>query len=95
MVSPLIFLVRDEPPTPPTLAAAQHSPSVWSFLRAMIGREPQNLPMYMTIRERFDFAVLAFVFGVLVAAYVIATMTLHGLNDDVRMRQNHRVLNSQ
>ncbi|KZT69101.1 MFS general substrate transporter [Daedalea quercina L-15889] len=67
-VTPLIFLVNDAPPAPPTLAAAQESPSFWSFVRAMAGREPQNLSTYMTLRQRTDFVVLAFVFGVLVAS---------------------------
>lgn len=51
----------------------------------MIGREPKDLPTYMTVRERFDFTVLAFVFGVLVAAYVVLNATLNALKDDTRV----------
>ena len=67
-VTPLIFLVKDAPPTPPTYAAAQESPSFWSFIRAMGGRELRHLPTYMSLRQRMDFAILATVFGMLVSA---------------------------
>lgn len=77
-VIPLILLVKDSPPTPPTYAAAQDSPSFGSFIRAMAGREPKHIPTYMSLRQRLDFAILATVFGMLVAAYVFLYGCLAG-----------------
>ena len=37
-----------------------------SLVRALLGREPRNLPTYMNVRERFDFVILVLNFGVLV-----------------------------
>lgn len=64
-VIPFVFFVQDSPPTPPTYAASVKSPSLWSLLRGFIGVE-RNGENYMTRRERFDFAILVVVFGLLV-----------------------------
>ncbi|CAL1697928.1 unnamed protein product [Somion occarium] len=66
VVGPLVFLIGNAPPTPPTFAATQKAPGNVSLVRAMFGKEPAALPTYMTWRERFDFAIVTLVFGVLV-----------------------------
>ncbi|PCH42994.1 MFS general substrate transporter [Wolfiporia cocos MD-104 SS10] len=87
--APFVFLVGDAPPTPPTYAAAQKSPSFMSFVRAMVGREPRDHASYMTPRQRSDLAVLTLVFGVLVGvvnAFSILTaqdVEPYGYSDDV------------
>ncbi|CCM00980.1 uncharacterized protein FIBRA_03028 [Fibroporia radiculosa] len=64
--APFVFIVTDSPPTPPTHSASQKSPSFMSLIRAVMGREPDDLPTYMTKRQRFDFVAISFAFGVLV-----------------------------
>ncbi|EKM52316.1 uncharacterized protein PHACADRAFT_211587 [Phanerochaete carnosa HHB-10118-sp] len=64
-VVPCTFLVGNTPPTPPTYSAAQPSPPLMSLVRALIGREPRGRPTYMSVRERFDFAIMMTNFGIL------------------------------
>ncbi|TDL20024.1 MFS general substrate transporter [Rickenella mellea] len=71
--SPVVFLIKSEPPTPPTYAGSQPTPHMLTMLRALIGKQPLNdhhasLDSRMTIRERIDFVILTLLFGTLVAA---------------------------
>ncbi|KAH9837800.1 major facilitator superfamily domain-containing protein [Rhodofomes roseus] len=87
--TPFVLLVSDTPPTPPTRAAAQRNPSFMSLVRAMVGREPASKPTYMSVRQRVDFVLMAFVFGVLVAAIsafsILSAQDLepYGYSDDL------------
>ncbi|KAA1473990.1 MFS general substrate transporter [Dentipellis sp. KUC8613] len=66
-VTPVIFLVAEAPPTPPTFSGSQKSPSIISLLKAWVGLDcPPEA--FMTRRERFDFTILVYVFSVLLAA---------------------------
>ena len=47
-------------------AAAQAHPTLASLIRAMTGKEPRDEPTYMTWRERCDFVILMFEFGIFV-----------------------------
>lgn len=67
-VVPIALLVLEAPPTPPSYSGSrQSSPSIMSLFRAAIGQRttPES---YMTLRERFDFAILVTTFSVLLAA---------------------------
>ncbi|KAF9447949.1 MFS general substrate transporter [Macrolepiota fuliginosa MF-IS2] len=66
-VTPLVFLIGNAPPTPPTYAGSKPSPSLFSLLRAMAGLEVHP-DAYMTRRERIDFGIITIVFGTLVGA---------------------------
>ncbi|KXN90846.1 Major facilitator superfamily domain-containing protein 7-a [Leucoagaricus sp. SymC.cos] len=66
-VAPLIFLVGNAPPTPPTYAGSKPSPPLISLLRAMAGQKVTP-DAYMSRRERIDFAIMIIIFGTLVAA---------------------------
>ncbi|KAF9567930.1 MFS general substrate transporter [Agrocybe pediades] len=66
-VVPFVFLIQKAPPTPPTFAASQKPASLLSLCRAMLGL-PVEPAAYMSPRERFDFAIVTCVFGVLVAS---------------------------
>ncbi|KZT05289.1 MFS general substrate transporter, partial [Laetiporus sulphureus 93-53] len=87
--TPFVFIVLDGPPTPPTHAGEQRSPSFMSFVRAMVGREPKERVTYMTRRERSDLVILALAFGVLVGvinAFSILTaqdFEPYGYSDDI------------
>lgn len=52
-------------------AGSKPPASLRGLLLAMAGRPP-NRESTMTVRERIDFAVIVVVFGILVAAYVLA-----------------------
>ncbi|KIP11082.1 hypothetical protein PHLGIDRAFT_64606 [Phlebiopsis gigantea 11061_1 CR5-6] len=65
VAAPFALLVGDAPPTPPTYAASRENPTFSSFVRALRGREPKGRPTYMSIRERFDFAILTLNYGVI------------------------------
>ncbi|KZV63363.1 MFS general substrate transporter [Peniophora sp. CONT] len=65
--APLVLLVSDKPPTPPTYAGSKHSPGIHTLLLAMIGKETHK-DAHMTVRERLDFAIVVWVFAVLLAA---------------------------
>ncbi|KAI8972584.1 major facilitator superfamily domain-containing protein [Trametes punicea] len=66
VISPVVFLVGNAPPTPPTYAGTQEHLSFASLLHAMAGRTPRDEYTYMTPRERIDFGIIVLVFGVLV-----------------------------
>ncbi|KAI0920498.1 hypothetical protein AcV5_010215 [Taiwanofungus camphoratus] len=87
-VTPFVLIITDAPPTPPTHSASQKSPSFFSLVRAIVGKEPSNNPTFMTIHQRIDFAVMTLVFGVLVGvinAFSILTaqdLEPYGYSDD-------------
>jgi len=68
VVVPLDFLIFEAPPTPPSYSGSRiPSPSIVSLIRAAMGLKcPPGT--YMTLRERFDFAILVSVFSALLAA---------------------------
>ncbi|PIL26139.1 MFS general substrate transporter [Ganoderma sinense ZZ0214-1] len=63
--APIVFLVGEAPPTPPTFAATHKRPSLSSLGRAMLGKVPRSEYAYMTLRQRIDFVILCVLFGVL------------------------------
>ncbi|KAF8650442.1 hypothetical protein AX16_005245 [Volvariella volvacea WC 439] len=64
---PLVLLIGRAPPQPPTHAGSRVSPPLRDLVRALLGLPvPQNC--YMTPQERKDFAIVIFIFGVMVAA---------------------------
>lgn len=67
-VVPIDLLIVEAPPTPPTYSGSRiPSPSIVSLLRAAVGLScPPEA--YMTLRERFDFAILVTVFSSFVAS---------------------------
>ncbi|KAI0030798.1 major facilitator superfamily domain-containing protein [Vararia minispora EC-137] len=67
-VIPVVILVPERPPTPPTYAGSKPSPPISTLLFAMLGREPETSDAYMTRRERLDFGLLLFIFSVLLSA---------------------------
>lgn len=74
--APMVFLIQEKPPKPPTYSASHETPSIVSLLRVWVGLSPlkrdrnraQRPDPYMTWRERIDFGIVVLVFGVLVAA---------------------------
>jgi len=67
-IAPLGLLIVEAPPTPPSYSGSRiPSPSIISLFRAAVGLgcPPEA---YMTLRERFDFAILVSVFSSFVAA---------------------------
>ncbi|EIM82916.1 MFS general substrate transporter [Stereum hirsutum FP-91666 SS1] len=66
-VIPVVFMIFEAPPVPPTFAGSRPSPSILSLLNAMLGR-PCPEEAYMTIRERLDFVILVTCFSVFLAA---------------------------
>ncbi|KAG1858154.1 MFS general substrate transporter [Suillus subluteus] len=67
-VVPALFLIENEPKTPPTYAGSKASQSLYSLLCAMVGKVSPGDPAYMAPRERVDFTINATLFGVLVGA---------------------------
>jgi len=79
--TPLAFLIRDRPPTPPSLAGASH-PSPQRTIKALFGLLPADSDnsastndspqdaLYMSGRERVDFLIVTLVFAALVASCV-------------------------
>ncbi|KAJ3877744.1 major facilitator superfamily domain-containing protein [Lentinula edodes] len=66
-VIPFIFLVHSQPPTPPTYAASNPSASFSHLARdVIIGGRSHGAKM--SRRQRFDFMIIAWIFGILVAA---------------------------
>ncbi|KAH9979057.1 MFS general substrate transporter [Lactifluus volemus] len=67
VVVPVDLLIFEAPPTPPSFSGSRiPSPSFVSLIRAATGLKcPPNT--YMTLRERFDFAILVSVFSALLA----------------------------
>ncbi|KAI0737523.1 major facilitator superfamily domain-containing protein [Daedaleopsis nitida] len=72
--APIVFLVGEAPPTPPTFAATHKRPSMMSLVHAMFGRMSREEYTFMTVRQRIDFAVMVVVFGIIVG--VINTFTI-------------------
>ncbi|KAJ3913441.1 major facilitator superfamily domain-containing protein [Lentinula edodes] len=66
-VIPFIFLVHSQPPMPPTYAASTPSASFSHLARDVIFGG-QSHGAKMSRRQRFDFMVIAWIFGILVAA---------------------------
>ncbi|KIY44389.1 MFS general substrate transporter [Fistulina hepatica ATCC 64428] len=62
---PCVLLIAEKPPTPPTYSARRKSHSISSLMLAWFGRETTP-DAHMSMRERVDFAIITFVFGVLV-----------------------------
>ncbi|KAF8212680.1 hypothetical protein K438DRAFT_1957299 [Mycena galopus ATCC 62051] len=65
--APFVFLISAAPPTPPTYSASKKAPGLLSLLRVVVNRARPTDPS-MSVRERVDFTILFFVFGVLAAA---------------------------
>ncbi|KAH7914081.1 MFS general substrate transporter [Hygrophoropsis aurantiaca] len=87
-VTPALFLISSEPPSPPTYAGSKKSRSLPSLVQAILGRDcPKDA--FMSKRERLDFVILILLFGVLVAATDAITllsaqyMQPYGYSDDV------------
>ncbi|KAM5538876.1 hypothetical protein V8D89_007598 [Ganoderma adspersum] len=86
--APIVFLVGEAPPTPPTFAATKKRPSLTSLAHAMAGKVPQGEYAYMTKRQRIDFVILCVLFGVLVGiinTFAILTaqqLEPYGYSDD-------------
>lgn len=68
VIFPFGFLVQNAPPTPPTFAGSRQSASMKELFRAWVGKVPKDSPSYMELRDRLDFGILFFSFGVLVSA---------------------------
>ncbi|THH16733.1 hypothetical protein EW146_g3954 [Bondarzewia mesenterica] len=66
-VTPMVFLILEKPPVPPTYSGSKKSPSIFSLIKAVAGR-PVPPEAYMTPRERVDFSLVVFVFANLLAA---------------------------
>ncbi|KAF7361938.1 MFS general substrate transporter [Mycena venus] len=67
VAAPFVFLISAAPPTPPTYSASKKAPGLVSLLRVMLNKgRPTDPPM--SLRERFDFTIVFFVFGVLSSA---------------------------
>ncbi|KAF8197923.1 major facilitator superfamily domain-containing protein [Pholiota molesta] len=62
-VTPLVFLIQREPPTPPTYAGSKKSPSLLSLCRAMLGYSVEPAAR-MSKRERVDFGIVVSLFAV-------------------------------
>ncbi|KAJ7783079.1 major facilitator superfamily domain-containing protein [Mycena metata] len=67
VAAPFVFLISAAPPTPPTYSASKKTPGLLSLIRVMFNKSlPTDPPM--STRERVDFTIIIFVFGVLSAA---------------------------
>ncbi|KAJ7647381.1 major facilitator superfamily domain-containing protein [Roridomyces roridus] len=73
--APFLLLINSAPPTPPTYSASKETPGLLSLLRAMLHQAgPADPPM--NNRERLDFAIMVYVFGILSSALnVFAVLT--------------------
>ncbi|KAJ7680271.1 major facilitator superfamily domain-containing protein [Mycena polygramma] len=67
VAAPFVFMISAAPPTPPTYSASKKAPGLLSLLRVMINKGQSTDPT-MTLRERLDFAIVFFVFGILSSA---------------------------
>jgi len=67
VASPFVFMISAAPPTPPTYAASKKSPGLLALLRVMLNKRQSTDPP-MILRERIDFTIVFFVFGVLSSA---------------------------
>ncbi|KAG0707352.1 major facilitator superfamily domain-containing protein, partial [Suillus ampliporus] len=61
-VTPALFLIESEPPSPPTYAGSKAPQSLYSLLLAMVGKVSPEDPAYMAPRERLDFTIVTLVF---------------------------------
>lgn len=68
VVTPALFLIESEPPSPPTYAGSKAPQSLYSLLRAMVGKVRPDDPAYMAPHERLDFVIDTLLFGVFVGA---------------------------
>ncbi|KAJ8587443.1 MFS general substrate transporter, partial [Rhizopogon salebrosus TDB-379] len=67
-VTPALFLIDNEPPTPPTYAGSKAPQSLGSLVRAMAGKTSPGEDSYMSPRERLDFTIISTLFGVMAGA---------------------------
>ncbi|KAF9649531.1 MFS general substrate transporter [Thelephora ganbajun] len=65
VAAPAVFLIHNQPPTPPTYAAAQKR-SHRALLKELAGLPPGDEAQYgrVSMRERLDFFIVVLVFGV-------------------------------
>ncbi|KIK67132.1 hypothetical protein GYMLUDRAFT_217102 [Collybiopsis luxurians FD-317 M1] len=66
--SPFVLIIQSKPPIPPTYAASTASGSFRSLAQDILLGARSNRQSNMTGRQRFDFLVMTWLFGVLVAA---------------------------
>ncbi|KAF7361359.1 Major facilitator superfamily domain-containing protein 7 [Mycena sanguinolenta] len=66
VAAPGIFVISAAPPSPPTYSASKKSSGLSQLLQQLCGRS-KTTGSDMTIRERVDFILLLFIFGVLSA----------------------------
>ncbi|KZP22380.1 MFS general substrate transporter [Athelia psychrophila] len=64
-VLPLILLIGEAPPTPPTFSGSQKPKSLWSLVKAILGMKVDE-DSFMTVRERIDFVIIMITFGCMV-----------------------------
>ncbi|KAK7461987.1 hypothetical protein VKT23_008419 [Stygiomarasmius scandens] len=64
-VTPFVFLIQSTPPIPPTFTASQQSAPLPELLRDLVGKSSSS---QMSNRARFDFVIIALIFGTLVGA---------------------------
>ncbi|KAJ7725873.1 major facilitator superfamily domain-containing protein [Mycena maculata] len=75
VAAPFVLMIAGAPPTPPTYSASKKAPGLLSLLRVMFGKGLPTDPK-MSIRERIDFTIMFFVFGILSSALnVFAVLT--------------------
>ncbi|KAH7108239.1 MFS general substrate transporter [Auriculariales sp. MPI-PUGE-AT-0066] len=65
VIAPLAFLIGRAPALPPTFAASTPSIGLTPMLRALVGKARDGEP-HMDKRERLDFVLLVFIFGICV-----------------------------
>jgi FLVCR family MFS transporter 7 len=75
VAAPFVLMISAAPPTPPTYSASKKAPGLLSLLRVMVGKNLSTDPL-MSPRERIDFTIVFFIFGVLASATnVFAVLT--------------------
>ncbi|KAJ7132801.1 major facilitator superfamily domain-containing protein [Mycena crocata] len=75
VAAPFVFMISAAPPTPPTYSASKKAPGLLSLLRVMV-RKNRSIDPPMSLRERIDFTIVFFVFGILSSsANVFAVLT--------------------
>ncbi|KAG8924771.1 hypothetical protein FRC02_010194 [Tulasnella sp. 418] len=67
VICPIVVIVGNKPPTPPTFSGSKESPRAINTLRAVIGLKTTD-DAAMTVRERIDFGVIFMGFSILTAA---------------------------
>ncbi|KAJ7901776.1 major facilitator superfamily domain-containing protein [Mycena olivaceomarginata] len=81
VAAPFVFLISAAPPTPPTYSASKKAPGILSLLRVIANKGRSTDPS-MTFRERIDFTIVFFVFGVLSSASVVQFIQPVGYSSD-------------